>query len=174
MPNLLIYAGTNDAAMRHEVPIGIPDPFLYIECEAGRHVVLTSFEIDRVNEIDGGPTPHAYEEFGMDELLAQGLPREEVYIRVAIAAAKHFGVTEAAVPATFPTIFADRLRAEGVTLNPEYELFHDRRRVKGGGELEGMGGARRAAEAGRAAARELPRAPTANGAALEVGGEPLT
>ena len=91
MPDILIYAGTNDAAMRHEVPIGIPDPFLYIECAQGRHVVLTSFEIDRVNEIAGGPTPHAYEEFGMDELLAQGLSREEVYIRIAIAAVKHFG-----------------------------------------------------------------------------------
>jgi len=95
--------------MRHEVPIGIPDPFLYLERDGERHVVLTSFEIDRVNAIPGGPTPHPYEEFGMDELLAQGLTREEVYIRVAIAACKHFGVSEASVPATFPAIFADRL-----------------------------------------------------------------
>ena len=85
VPDVLIYAGTIDPAMRHEVPIGIPDPFLYVERGGERHVVLTSFEIDRVNAIAGGPTPHPYEEFGYDELLAQGLTREEVYIRVAIA-----------------------------------------------------------------------------------------
>src|SRR4051794_8972822 len=174
VPDVLIYAGTIDPAMRHEVPIGIPDPFLYVERGGERHVVLTSFEIDRVKAIPGGPAPHPYEEFDMDGLLAQGLTREEVYIRIAINACKHFGVTEAAVPATFPAIFADRLRAEGVTINPEYDLFHDRRRVKSATELEGIRRAQRAAEAGMDAARELLRGATANGAGLEVDGEPLT
>ena len=137
MPDVLIYAGTIDPAMRHEVPIGIPDPFLYVERGGERHVVVVSFETDRIKAIPGGPEPHPYEEFGFDELLAQGLTREEVYIRVAIAACKHFGVTEAAVPATFPAIFADRLRAEGVTLNPECDLFYGRRRVKSETELAG-------------------------------------
>ncbi len=54
MPDVLIYAGTIDPAMRHEVPIGIPDPFLYVERGGERHVVLTSFEIDRVNAILAG------------------------------------------------------------------------------------------------------------------------
>src|SRR4051812_29747078 len=160
--------------MRHEVPIGIPDPFLYVERGGERHVVLTSFEIDRVNAIPGGPTPHPYEEFGMDALLAQGLTREEVYIRVAIAACKHFGITEASVPATFPAIFADRMREEGVTLTPEYDLFYDRRRVKSETELAGMRRAQRAAEGGMDAARELLRRASSNGSGLEGGGEPLT
>ena len=174
MPDVLIYAGTIDPAMRHEVPIGIPDPFLYVERGGERHVVLTSFEIDRVNAIPGGPTPHPYEEFGYDELLAQGLTREEVYIRVAIRACKAFGVTEAAVPATFPAIFADRLREAGVTLTPEYDLFYGRRRVKSDVELAGMRRAQRAAEGGMDAARDLLRRASQNGAGLEVDGEPLT
>jgi Xaa-Pro aminopeptidase len=174
VPDVVIYAGTIDPAMRHEVPIGIPDPFLYVERGGERHVVLTSFEIDRVNAIPGGPTPHPYEEFGLDGLLAQGLTREEVYIRIAIAACKHFGVTEAAVPATFPAIFADRLRAEGVTITPEYDLFYDRRRVKSETELAGMRRAQRAAEGGMDAARGLLRRASQNGAGLEVDGEPLT
>jgi len=174
VPDVLIYAGTSSPDMRHEVPIGIPDPFLYVEHDGERHVVLTSFEIDRVSAIPGGPTPHPYEEFGYDELLEQGLTREEVYIRVAINACKAFGVTDAAVPATFPTIFADRLRAEGVTLTPEYDLFYDRRRVKSDVELAGIRRAQRAAEAGMDAARDLLRRATRNGAGLEVDGRPLT
>jgi Xaa-Pro aminopeptidase len=172
--DVLIYAGTSSPDMRHEVPIGIPDPFLYVEREGQRHVVLTSFEIDRVRAIPGGPEPHPYEEFGYDELIAQGLTREEVYIRVAINACQAFGVTEAAVPATFPTIFADRLRAEGVTLNPEYDLFYDRRRVKSEVELAGIRRAQRAAEAGMDAARDLLRRASQNGSGLEVDGRPLT
>jgi Xaa-Pro aminopeptidase len=172
--DVLIYAGTSSPDMRHEVPIGIPDPFLYVERGSERHVVLTSFEIDRVQAIPGGPTPHAYEEFGYDELLAQGLPREEVYIRIAIAAVEHFGVTEALVPATFPTIFADRLRAEGVTLTPDYDVFYDRRRVKSEVELAGIRRAQRAAEAGMDAARALLRRAEPNGGGLEADGEPLT
>jgi Xaa-Pro aminopeptidase len=174
VPDVLIYAGTIDPAMRHEVPIGIPDPFLYVEADGERHVVLASFEIDRVNAIPGGPTPHPYEEFGYDALLGQGLTREEVYIRVAIAACKHFGVSEAAVPATFPAIFADRLREAGVALTPEYDLFYGRRRVKSEVELAGMRRAQRAAEGGMDAARDLLRRASQNGAGLEVDGEPLT
>jgi Xaa-Pro aminopeptidase len=160
--------------MRHEVPIGIPDPFLYVEHGGERHVVLTSFEIDRVAAIPAGPTPHAYEEFGYDELLEQKLAREEVLIRVAINACKALGVTDAAVPATFPAIFADRLRAEGLTLTPEYDLFYDRRRVKSEVELAGIRRAQRAAEAGMDAARDLLRRASPDGAGLEVDGEPLT
>lgn len=174
MPDVLIYAGTIDAFMRHEVPIGIPDPFLYVEAGGGRHVVLTSFEIDRVKAIPGGPEPHPYEEFGFDELLGLGLPREEVYIRLAVNAVKHLGVTEAIVPGTFPAIFADRLRAEGVTINPDYEFFQERRRVKSEAELAGIRRAQRAAEAGMDAARDLLRRASQNGAGLEVDGKPLT
>ena len=174
MPDVLIYAGTSSPDMRHEVPIGIPDPFLYVERGGERHVVLTSFEIDRVEAIPGGPTPHAYEEFGYDELLSQGLTREEVYLRIAGTACKALGVTEAVVPATFPAIFADRLRSEGLTLTPDYDLFYDRRRVKSEAELAGIRRAQRAAEAGMDAARDLLRRASQNGTGLEVDGEPLT
>ena len=174
MPDVLIYAGTSSPDMRHEVPIGIPDPFLYVEHGGERHVVLTSFEIDRVKAIPGGPQPHAYEEFGYDELLDQGLPREEVYLRIAVNACKAFGVTDAVVPATFPVAFADRLREAGLTLTPEYDFFHDRRRVKSETELAGIRRAQRAAEAGMDAARALLRRAEPNGAGLVVDGEPLT
>jgi Xaa-Pro aminopeptidase len=175
VPDVLVYADTiRSPEMRHEVPIGIPDPFLYVELGGERHVVITSFEIDRLKSIPGGPTPHAYEEYGYDELLAQGLPREEVHVGVAINACKAFGVTTASVPSTFPAMFADRLRAEGVALTPDYELFHARRRVKSEAELAGIRRAQRAAEAGMDAARELLRRASQNGSGLEVDGEPLT
>jgi Xaa-Pro aminopeptidase len=175
VPDVLIYADTNRSPeMRHEVPIAIPDPFLYVERDGARHVVLTSFEIDRVLAFPGAPTPHAHEEFGYDDLIAQGLPRDEVYLEVAVNACAALGVTEAAVPWTFPARFADRLREAGVAITPELELFQDRRRVKNQAQLAGIRRAQRAAEAGMDAARQLLRRAEPNGAGLVVDGAPLT
>jgi Xaa-Pro aminopeptidase len=175
VPDVLIYADTiRSPEMRREVPIAIPDPFLYLERDGARHVVLTSFEIDRVRAIAGGPMPHAYEEFRYDDLIAQGLPRDEVHLEVAVNACRGLGVTEAAVPWTFPAHLADRLREEGLTIQPELELFQDRRRVKTDAQLAGIRRAQRAAEAGMDAARALLRRAEANGGGLVVDGAPLT
>jgi Xaa-Pro aminopeptidase len=175
LADVLIYADTGRSPeLRHEVPIGIPDPFLYLERNGSRHVVLTSFELDRIRAIPGGPEPHAYEEFGFDELIAQGLSREDVLLAVAVNACKGLGVEDAVAPATFPLEYADRLRAEGIELRVDRELFSQRRRVKNAVELEGMRRAQRAAEAGMDAARDLLRRAAPNGSALSVDGKPLT
>jgi Xaa-Pro aminopeptidase len=136
--------------------------------------VLTSFELDRVREIAHGPEPHPYEEFGYDELLAQGLPREEVSVRVVVNACKELGVEGAVVPPNFPVQYADRLRAGGIEVRPDHVTFATRRRVKNDVELAGIRRAQRAAEAGMDAARGLLRRAELNGSALKVDGEPLT
>jgi Xaa-Pro aminopeptidase len=175
VPEVLIYADTiRSPEMRHEVPIAVPDPFLYVEVDGSRHVALTSFELDRIAAIPGGPQPHAWEEFGYDELLEQGLPRWEVELGVVAGACKTLGVTDAIVPATFPLAFADRLRAKGIELRADPEFFDLRRRVKNTTELAGIRRAQRAAEAGMDAARDLLRRADANGGGLLVDGEPLT
>jgi Xaa-Pro aminopeptidase len=175
LPDVLVYADTfRSPEMRHEVPIGIPDRFLYVERNGSRHAVLTSFEVDRVGALPGGPEPHAYEEFGYDALIAQGLPREDVELGVAVNACKALGVEEAVVPAAFPLEYADRLRNEGVKVKVDRELFEQRRRVKNPVELAGIRRAQRAAEAGMDAARELLRKASPNGSGLAVDGEQLT
>jgi Xaa-Pro aminopeptidase len=178
--DILIYADTGRSPeLRHEVPIGIPDPFLYVERNGSRHVVVTSFELDRVRELEVGLLAHAYEEFGYDELIATGLPREEVSLGVAVNACKALGVEAATVPSTFPLEYADRLRSEGIEIRVDRALFEGRRRVKTAVELAGMRRAQRAAEAGMDAARDLLRRASANGPngdgeALVVDGELLT
>jgi Xaa-Pro aminopeptidase len=70
---------------------------------------------------------------------------------------KALGITSAAVPETFPVWLADRLRADGVELTVDGELFDDRRRVKTSAEIAGMRRAQKAAEAAMDTARELLR-----------------
>ncbi len=173
MPDVLIYADTMRAPdLRHEVPVAVPDPFLYLERNGEKHAVLTSFEVDRVSA--AGIHAHPLEEFGWDEILAQGNPREESILIMLERAVEALGVREAVVPTTFPLEVADRLRAKGITLTPDREFFLDRRRAKNEAEIEGIRKAQRGTEAAMDAARDLlRRAETSNGT-LVVDGEPLT
>jgi Xaa-Pro aminopeptidase len=160
------------AEMRHEVPVPIPDPFLYLEVDRERHAVITSFEISRIEP--QGITAHPLEEFGYDELLAQGLPRHEVLMRTLAQAVQQLGVSEAVVPHDFPLELADRIRSAGVQLTPDKEFFSQRRRVKNEAELDGIRKAQRGTEAGMAAARDMLRAAEASNGVLMLDGEPLT
>ena len=112
MPDILIYAGTIDPAMRHEVPIGIPDAFLYAEKDGVKHIAIGAMEIPRLAEL-GLFELHPSEEFGSDELMrAGGLSYGELRQEVAVRAAKALGITNAVVPEAFPLWLADRLRAD--------------------------------------------------------------
>ena len=174
MPDVLIFASTESSPeMRHEVPVLVPDPFLYAEKDGKKMTASTAFEVERIKS--AGIEAHAWEEFGYDELLEAGVPREEVtWLRINLDACKQFGITDAIVPRTFPTLVADYLRANGISLLPDHQFFADRRRVKNDAELAGIRKAQKAAEAGMAAAKEiLARSEAANGGCT-VDGEPLT
>ena len=173
MTDILIYADSIHAAeMRHEVPIPIPDPFLYLERNGNRHAVITSFEVSRLEPT--GIHAHPLEEFGYDALLAEGLPRFEVYARTLVEAVQRLEVRDAVVPPTFPVELADRLRAVGIELHPDRELFSQRRRVKNENELAGIRKAQRGTEAAMGAAREMLRNAEASNGTLTLDGEPLT
>jgi Xaa-Pro aminopeptidase len=83
--DVLIYADSlRSPEMRHEVPLAIPDAFLYAERNGERHLVASSFELDRVAAVAPELDALPYEEFGIDELYAQGLSREEIELEVIL------------------------------------------------------------------------------------------
>ncbi|HSC51052.1 MAG TPA: Xaa-Pro peptidase family protein [Gaiellaceae bacterium] len=175
MSDVLIYADSiRSPEMRHEVPLTVPDPFLYAERDGKRSVVASSFELDRINAVAPDVEALPYEEFGIDELYAQGLPREEIELEVALRAARRFGIQDAVVPSTFPLELADHLRSNGIQVRADRAHFVQRRRVKNEAELAGIRRAQRAAEAAMDAARELLRSAERQNGSLLVDGEPLT
>lgn len=173
MPDVLIYADSiRSADMRHEIPLAVPDPFLYGERNGTRHVLAHSMEVARMGGL--GVELHVPEEYGFDELVKKGMPRHEISLELALRACRAWGIERASVPRTFPLELADRLRREGLELTPDREHFEARRRVKGEEELAGIRRAQHAAEAGMAAARDMLRSASANGSTLVLDGEPLT
>jgi Xaa-Pro aminopeptidase len=176
MTDVIIHADTTRSpAMRHEVPLPVPDPFLYVEHDGRRAVVVTSFERERIAaaapDIDILPP----ERFGIDELLRGGTRPDAAWLEVYTRALREIGVSTAAVPRDFPLELADHLRGEGFTIEVERELFEDRRRRKTPTELAGLRRAQRACEAALDVARTMLReAASANGGDLLLDGESLT
>jgi Xaa-Pro aminopeptidase len=174
MPDVLMYADTfRSPELRHEVPLGVPDPFLYAEQGGVKHIAIGSMEIPRLAEL-GLFELHPSEEYDSDELIRSGLSYEEVRQEVVRRAVKALGITSAVVPETFPLWLADQLRNDGVELTVDAQFFDDRRRAKTEAELAGIRRAQRAAEAGMDTCRDLLRRATASGDGLTLDGEPLT
>ncbi|HEX4521630.1 MAG TPA: M24 family metallopeptidase [Gaiellaceae bacterium] len=175
MGDVLIYADTiRSPELRHEVPVAVGDPFLYVERDGVRHIVISTHEIPIISPA-GEYVFHPPEEFGIDELRRTARSYAEMANEITVRAVKGLGVERATVPASFPLLTADKLRAAGVELNPDHGFFTDRRRVKTGAELAGIRRAQAAAGAGMAAAASLLRRSSADHqGVLELDGRPLT
>lgn len=155
-PDVLVYADTlRTPELRHEIPVAIPDPFLYGERDGARHALIHPVEGARLGDLP--VRCHAPEEYGYDELLRSGVTRRERRLELCSRAVHDWGIERAVVPSAFPVELADRLRADGVELEPDGEHFERRRRSKSEGELAGIRRAQEAATAAMAAARELLR-----------------
>jgi Xaa-Pro aminopeptidase len=174
MPDVLMYADTfRSPELRHEVPLGIPDPFLYAERDGVKHIQISSMELPRLAAL-GLFELHPSERYGVDELIASGFSYPEIRVELALRAVRDVGVTSAVVPETFPLWLADKLRADGVELSVDGDFFDERRRVKTEAELAGMRRAQHAAEAGMDTVRDLLRRASAAEGGLKLDGEPLT
>jgi Xaa-Pro aminopeptidase len=175
MPDVLIIGDSvRSPELRHEVPLAIGDPFFYAEVRGRRHVVVSALEISRVEELPGELEKHTFEEFGYEDLIAQGLGPNELWPALWVNAAKALGLREAVVPITFPFGHGVALWQGGVKLQPDQDLFDERRRVKNETELEGIRRASRAVSAGMARGVEMLRAADRTNGTLVLDGEPLT
>jgi Xaa-Pro aminopeptidase len=148
VPDVLMFADTvRSPALRHEVPIAVPDSFIYVERDGSRYVFVGSLEIPRIEGIDGLEAV-PLEELGIDELYATGIPWYEAERELLLRACRKIGLEDAVTPREFPLDAADYLRKNGISLRAEGTIFDQRRRVKNEAELAGIRRAQAAAEKG--------------------------
>src|SRR3954463_2222253 len=154
MPDVLVFADTiRSPELRHEVPVPIPDAFIYAEKDGARYVFVGSLEIPRIEGIDSLVTV-PLEELGIDELYSQGLSWYDAERELVVRACRMIGLEDAVTPRSFPLDAADHLRQNGVSLRPDGEVFDDRRRVKNESELAGIRRAQAGAEKAMGAIRD--------------------
>jgi Xaa-Pro aminopeptidase len=174
-PDILIHGDTHSsAALRHELPLGIIDPFSYFEVSGRRVAVVPSMEASRVNE--AAPDVEVIDPYslGLDDLIARGLRWHELDSELCLRAAQELGARRLVVPGALSVAVADRLREEGIEVVPDEGEFIGRRRSKNAAELDGIRRAQAAADAGMAAAAELLRSARVEGDRLALDGETLT
>jgi Xaa-Pro aminopeptidase len=172
---LLLYGDTErNAALRHELPIVVIDPFLFGLVDGRPHVMVSALERERIAEALPEAVLHDIRDLGFYELIDGELSRDAVTLELASRAAAAMGVREVIVDPDFPVAIADRLRADGIELTPSAEAVAGRRRSKTPAELAGVRRAQRAAEAGMAAAAATIAAAEPDGESLRAGDGPLT
>ena len=105
MPDVLMYADTfRSPELRHEVPLGVPDPFLYVEQDGVKHIV---------DRLDGDPAPRGARAVRAapvrgvrarrpDRRRACPTPRSST--RSPLRAVTALGVTKAVVPGGVPAL----------------------------------------------------------------------
>jgi Xaa-Pro aminopeptidase len=153
---LLIYGAPESSPdLFHAIPTGIIDPFLYVETNGRRGATVTVLDAHKVE-------PYGIEildpyDLGADELFGRGISRHEVELELSRRACEKMGVGRALVPPEFPVGLADHLRASGIELFVDPEVFVTKRRVKTETEIEGIRRAQRAADEAMAVGARMIR-----------------
>ena len=175
MADLLFFGDTQrSAAMRHELPVSIGDPFLLAVVDGRLHVTASNLERRRIAPAAPDAVVHDIADLGLYELLDSGLSFYEIDLELASRAVAAIGLREAIVDPEMPVGVADRLRADGVVLHLDHEAIAARRRRKSAAELAGIRRAQAAAHAGLRAAAELLRESRPDGDRLVLAGEVVT
>jgi Xaa-Pro aminopeptidase len=175
MPDFLFYGDSErNAALRHELPVSIGDPFLLGIVGGRLHVMTNMLERDRMAVAAPDAVLHDIVDLGFQELRESGMGYHEVELELASRTAAAMGVREAIADPNMPVLVADRLRADGISLEPDAPAVAARRRVKSAAEIEGVRRASAAAVAGMGAAAARLRAAVPDGDRLTLDGEVLT
>ena len=175
MADFLFYGDTErSAAMRHELPLTIVDPFLLGIVGGRMHVMASPLERTRIAAAAPDAVLHDIADLGFYELVESGMGTSELELELSSRAAAAMGITEAVVDPEMPVAVADRLRSDGIGIQPDHETIAARRRAKTAAELAGIRRAQTAAEAGMSAAATVLSQAVPDGDRLMFEDEVLT
>ncbi|MGH2443077.1 MAG: M24 family metallopeptidase [Chloroflexota bacterium] len=149
------------------------DPFVYLEEDGQRLLVVNSMEQGRAEKESIVPEVRTFDSFGYNDLIRASGNRNQAFLEVLrrIVGPGNGGVT---VEGLFPVAYADSLRQSGVTLQIATELLRIERRQKSDEEIEAIEVAQRATERATAAAIQLVAGSEERNGMLHYRGIPLT
>ena len=153
---LIVAASETDPDMLYATKFWAPDPFIFLQRNGKRTLVLSDLEIDR-----GRKQADADEFIMFSELEreVQGKSKKApAYEKVLAHFLKKRGVRSAMVPANFPLRYAEELAANKVRVRATNGLFWPEREAKSNKEVEMMRQASRITEKGLKRAIEVLKA----------------
>ena len=169
---LIVAQSDIDADMLYATKFWAGDPFIFLQQDGKRTIVLTDLEMGR-----GRRTAKVDEfvSFNQLESEVQGNSKQAPPFEKVVA---HFlrkrGVKKAVVPANFPLGYARELAKDNVDLATTNGLFWPQREAKTDEELKLIGRALRITETGLKRATDVLKASKPKGKKLVWSGKPLT
>ena len=160
-PILLYGDTTRSPALRHEIPLTIVDPFLFLEADGRRIVVIGELEVPRVEHVEGVEVLST-ESFGSRELRAE-MPQPKAAYEVMRRACRELGVSQAVVPGDFQLGLARFLEDAGIALEPRTTSSQSDVDARAAPSWSAILAAQRAADAAMTRVRELLAAADATG-----------
>jgi len=153
---LIVATSETDPDMLYATRFWAPDPFIFLERNGKRTLVLSDLEIDR------GRKQADADEFVMFseiEREVQGKSKKAPpYEKVLAHFLRKRGVRSTIVPANFPLAYAQELAANKIRVRATNGLFWPEREAKSNKEIEMIGGALRITETGLRRAIEILKA----------------
>src|SRR5436305_4748270 len=153
---LIVAASETDPDMLYATKFWAPDPFIFLERNGKRTLVLSDLEIDRGrNQADADE----FVMFSEIEREVQGKSKKAPpYEKVLAHFLRKRGVRSTIVPANFPLRYAEELAANKIRVRASNGLFWPEREAKSNKEIEMIGGALRITETGLRRAIEILKA----------------
>jgi len=152
-PRLIVAASETDPDILYATKFWAPDPFIFLERNGKRTLVLSDLEIDR------GRKQADADEFVMFSELEREMQgkskKAPPYEKVLAHFLKKRGIRSAIVPANFPLRYAEELAANKIRVRATNGFFWPEREAKSNKEVEMMGHALRITERGLKRAVEV-------------------
>lgn len=153
---LMVAASDHDADMLYATKFWAPDPFIFLQRNGKRTLVLSDLEIDRARK---QAEADEFVSFNKLERELQGRAKKTPpYEKVLSYFLRKRGVRSTIVPASFPLGYANELAAQKIRLTATNGLFWPERETKSDEEIQMMSRALRITEKGLARAMEVLKA----------------
>lgn len=148
------------------------DPFVYFEHGDRRVLVVGGMERGRAEKESIVPEIRTFEDFNFRQLVSELGDRTRAFATMLQRLTE--GAGEITVEGTFPVMYADALRAQGVTLRVDNDLLDTERRTKSEEEVDAIERAQAATERAVAHAFEILSSSETHDSILHYNGVPLT
>ena len=146
---LMVAPSEGDANMLYAVAFFVPDPFIFFQHKNVKYAVLSDLEVDRAKKqarVDRVLSLSLYQK------KLRKLGKQPTMIDILDMLFRERGIRALVVPANFPALIADQLRAKGYKLHVRRDPFWPERETKSSREVkqitESLRVARRGLEAG--------------------------
>src|SRR5436309_6974319 len=170
---LIVAASETDPDMLYATKFWAPDPFIFLQRNGKRTLVLSDLEIDRGRKQAEADEFVMFSQFERD--LQGKSKKAPPYEKVLAHFLKKRGVRSAIVPANFPLRYAEELAANNIRVRATNGLFWPEREAKSEKEVEMMDQALRITEKGLKRAIEvLKESKPGSGKRLSWRGKTLT